>query len=326
MRARMAVLLGSLALCRPGSAGAEDLPGGRIEVFRSPAAVRCPDGASLVRELTSRMTEEGGRERARGELFIRVRIDQESTSFVAAIEVTGRKQGVRTLKTAGPGCEALSDALLVALLVLLDEDPERAVARPDPTPAAAAPAGEAPPPAESSEQPGALDFDAWLGAGGAITYGIPDDFSFALFGELTLRFPRWEASAGVFWAPPRDVPFESGTVTVRVWGARLRGCVAVAHEPGYRLSGCGSLVLASLTGEGEGYDDGGKATIAPWWLAGVGPDFRWFFAARWALGVSGSVLFSPFRESFTIGGLVRPAYETRPVLGWLGADLAVQIW
>src|SRR5688572_202871 len=109
MRARMAVLLGSLALFRPGWADAQELPGGRIQVFRTPTAVRCPDGPALVRELGSRMTEEGGRERARGEIFIRVRIDQEGSSFVASIEVSGRKQGVRTLKTAGPDCDALSD-------------------------------------------------------------------------------------------------------------------------------------------------------------------------------------------------------------------------
>src|SRR5262245_47634390 len=92
-------------------ARAADLPGARLRLDRSPDAEACVGEPALAQELASRMIVSG--DDPRGPLVLGVDIRRDQDAFEATIRVEGRKQGVRSLRAAGPGCEALHDALVV---------------------------------------------------------------------------------------------------------------------------------------------------------------------------------------------------------------------
>jgi hypothetical protein len=95
-----------------------------------------------------------------------------------------------------------------------------------------------------------------------------------------------------------------------------------------QLSGCGLGLLASLRGEASGFSSEPRSRRRPWWLAGAGPEIRFFASDVLALGVSGAVLVTGHTESFSIEGLEDrgAAYETDRWVGWIGLDVGVKIW
>ena len=190
---------------------AAELPGARLEVSRSEGAGACPDAEQLATELSRRM---GPRNSPDSELLLlSVELGGDTEAYVAKVRVDGRKHGERTLRAAGPTCDSLRDALLVTLLVLLDE--ERAAApgdAPTTAPAEAASAADAAPagtpestlttaPAAPATEPRATVPEArsaqgerqpqpatlWLALGGGVTHGIPQDWSGALLLDLSVR-------------------------------------------------------------------------------------------------------------------------------------------
>src|SRR5262249_20834721 len=152
---------------------------------------------------------------------------------------------------AGPSCDALHDAVVVTLLVLLDEDrapsPETTAssAAPDATAPPAMPASAAEPAVPASKAPVApipvayeaappvvprrsgVPVSLWLSFAGALTHSMPLDWSGALLFDLSVRAGAFEASAGGLWAPTRHVVTAPGEVAVSVFGERVRGCYAV---------------------------------------------------------------------------------------------------
>src|SRR6266542_443523 len=107
-----AVLVVIAALAPPSLGQAADLPGAELSLRRSPETFSCPDEITVAARLRSRMTAA-------------VDLAREDGRYSATIRVEGRKQGVRTLQADGPTCEPLYEALMVSLLLLLDEDPTR---------------------------------------------------------------------------------------------------------------------------------------------------------------------------------------------------------
>jgi hypothetical protein len=238
---------------------------------------------------------------------LRVELDAQGSAFTARILVLGRRQGERSLSAEGPGCEPLRDVLVVSLLLLLDDDAE----------------SDAPEDAPLSpiRKPAAT---LWLTGGGAVTHGLPHDWSSAWYTDLSLRLPTWDLGLGALWAPDRRVDFSPGSVTLLTFGGRAHGCyVFRVNELGF--GGCLFGVFASLRGRGQAFTSNESAS-RPWFLVGAGPELRWSLLPRLSLGVSGLALASPFRESFSIQNLSGNAYRSDRWLAWLGADLSVQLW
>jgi hypothetical protein len=288
----------------------------------------CGTESALADELASRMTAKGSEP---APLVLDVTIRRDADAFEATIHVEGRKQGVRALRAAGPTCDALHDALVVTLLLLLDEDPSRpappapaAPATSEVRPAAPPEPVSAPPPAPAPA-PGER-ISLWASLGGALTHGLPQGVSVAATGEARARLSRWELGLGAFWAPDRSVERAQGAVKLRVFGGRLRGCYALATWPSGRWAGCALGAVAALRGEGTGFTNAGSTT-RPWFLGGLETDVELRLSSRVRLGIIGGGAATPHTESFSIGGgEVGEVYRTDKVVGWVGAELRWLIW
>jgi hypothetical protein len=291
----------------PGtSAFSADLPGARLEVARGPGAASCPDADALTDALRARL---GSAPVAPGApVVIEVEIRLTSGDFVSTVRASGGKRGVRTLSADGPTCDALFEALVVSLLVLLDRDPERPeVAPPQPQPA-------------SGTKP-----SFWLGGGGAVTQDLPDGLSGALFGEVGVRYGPHGLWLGGLFTPERQIPFGPGWVDVSANGGQLRACTLLWSTGAVRTDACALGLLMALRGRSREYTGEGSE-IRPWWLAGAGAELG-FLPAPWlTAGLSARLLIAPKREAFSIRGLQGRAFETETAVGWLGLSLSVKIW
>jgi hypothetical protein len=258
----------------------------------------------LAKELTRRLAP---RVPGRQPLLLHVDLDTQGTAFTAKILVLGRRQGERSLSAEGPGCEPLRDVLVVSLLLLLDDDAESDAPEDVPLAPLRAPAPT-----------------LWLTGGGAATHGLPSGWSSAWYGEVAVRLPAWDFALGGLWAPDRRVSFSPGSVSLQTLGARVHGCYVVGVQD-LRLGGCLFGALATLRGHAEAFTSNFSARRA-WLLFGAGPELRWAVLPKLSLGVSGQVLAAPLQQSFSIQNLPGNAYRTDRWLGWLGADLSIQLW
>lgn len=287
---------------RPAAAVA--LPGAELTLSRSTAAATCVSEELIVKELRRRLAP---RVQARQPLLLHVDLDAQGTAFTARIRVLGRRQGERNLSAEGPGCEPLRDVLVVSLLLLLDDDAESDAPEDVPLAPISAPAPT-----------------WWLTAGGAATHGLPHDWSSAWYAELALRLLSWDFALGGFWAPDQRVSFSPGSVSVQTLAARAHGCYVIGLQD-LRLGGCLVGAVATLRGHAEQFTSNSTAERG-WLLFGAGPELRWALLPKLSIGLSGQVLAAPFQQSFSIHNLPGSAYRTDHWLGWLGADLSVQVW
>jgi hypothetical protein len=246
-------------------------------------------------------------------LRLRVTIDSDGTRFRAVIAVSGRKRGIRQLEAGGPTCDELADALLVSMLLLLDEDPGRQ--------GPSAWSSAAPPEPARTEEPSA---SVWLSVGGALTHGLPEGISGALAADVLVRSANWQAGAGVLWAPERRIPFAPGSVDVQAMGGHVGLCFAPLGTEALRVNACALAMLLSLSGSGHDFDE--PATVQrPWFLVGGGPELDWAVSPSVALGLSGSLLVTLHDESFSVENRGR-AYDTDRIVAWFGAHVAIRIW
>jgi hypothetical protein len=299
--------IASAGLFSAHGALAGDLPGARLEVVRGPGAEACPDAASLTDALRARLGSSASVDGA--PVVIEVEIRSTGETFAATVRASGGKRGVRALSADGPSCDGLSEALVVSLLVLLDRDPERPQSAPQAPPASRGP-----------------ELSVWVGAGGALTYNLPDGLWGALIGEAGARYGRHALWLGGVFTPEREIDFDRGR---RVWvnanGGQIRACTLFFGSSTFRADGCAMGLLLALHGEADGFFWNGSE-LRPWWLVGGGAELA-FLAAPWlAASLSGRVLIAPKKERFLITRLEREAYETSPLAGWLGLSLSAKIW
>lgn len=299
---------------------AADLPGARVFVERAQSAADCPAESDLAEELRARMSESPRPSAIPVE--IRVVLEGDAEVRTARVTVSGRKHGERTLRTAGPTCDALRDALIVLCLLLLDEDPRAERRAP---PAETARPRRAPEPSETEPRV-VPHFHLEISAAG--THGLPYGLGGAFGGALGVSFSRWELVAGGFWAPSREVVFGPGRIALRLAAAKLDGCYAVlALEPGWlKLNACGMASLGVLTAKPDGYARTRPRT-RPLWLVGGGFKPRISLASSpLSAGATLAVLAPLHEEGFSIDGLPGRAYATDDVVVWAGLDLNWRVW
>jgi hypothetical protein len=301
---------------------AADLPGGTLTLSAGPNASGCPTEEELAEELRARSPTTP----APAPIYLKVHIDAVDGAYVAEIEVAGRKQGQRTLRTEGPSCQGLHDALIVSLLLLLDDDPDApattAPSRATPPPPPIAPIEETPP-AKRPRDPRAASL--WLELGAAGTHGLPYELSAAFEAGVSFRARRWEVGAAGFWAVPRVVAFEPGRLDVGLWGVSVSGCVVpVELSQAFRLSACGVAAVAELSVEPRGFTRAWQRA-RPLFLAGLGLEPRYTLGSRVSLGLSLSVSAPLLRERFSVQGLGQ-GYVTDRVVGKAGVELGFRFW
>jgi hypothetical protein len=322
--ARGAAAAGFFACVTPRAAAAANLPGARLRLERAEGAEACVTEGALADELASRTIAKGTEEGTLLDLDVAIRRDGDA--FEATIRVDGRKQGERLLRAQGPACDELHDALVVSLLLLLDEDPSSPNPPHGPEPVApAAPLAPASmiapvePPPSQREQP-----ELWLSLGGALTHGLPQTWSVAANADVIARLSRWEVSVGGFWAPEKRIAMDPGTVQVRVLGGRLRGCYAFATRSRLRWAGCALGAVGSLRGVAQEFTVNDSKT-RPWVLGGLETDVELQLLPRLRVGICGAAAASAHTESFSIQGRGE-VYRTDLVVASVGTELRLLIW
>jgi hypothetical protein len=304
----VACLSGALAV-RARAVAAAELPDAVIRLTRGAGAESCPPETDLVRSVTAQARVSPG-ERGPSKPVVDVTMERYGDAYFATIRVDGGARGVRTIQGEGPTCDALRDAVVLALLVLLEREAESA-----PAPTAQAP----PDPAPVTERT-----HVFASAGGAVTFAEPLDVFVAAMGGAGVTVGPWAAGAVFQWSPPRRVENERGAVDVQAWGGILRLCYALPLRSAVRLSGCGLGSLFALRGQGRGLDDE-KLQVRPWWRAGGGVEAEFPLGPRVALGAFANVFGTLAKETFSVGGL-GVVYETSAVTGHVGAELRLRLF
>jgi hypothetical protein len=305
-------------------ARALEVPSAELTVSRTPEAAACTDETTLAHELRSRMTTKSAREP--GPLLLAVALSTEGDSFVATVRVEGRKRGIRTLKSKGPSCDGLHDALMVSLLLLLDEHPSLPETTPPLQPKTPPP--PSPPPIVTADHaPSGPPPTWWASAGGALTNGFPERWGAAAMADLGIRFRSFDFLVGGVYAPKREHPLAGGRrVDVGLIGGRARGCYAVTDRV-VRASACAVAALSQLSGRGAG---GPEVTENPetrgWWLLGAGADVSIPLSPRIGVGISATALGQVRAVSFYIDPNANDAYTSNRVVGWIGTDIRLRIW
>ncbi len=294
------------------SAQARELPGAELELRRSDAARDCMDEAAFSAALRARMAPAS---KPGTLVHLRVNIDTEPEGFSAHIVAMGRIRGERRIVAAGPDCRALEHSLLVSLLLMLDETPDRPKKAPSVAESERAPAREA-----NAAGGGPL----WAAIGGMLTLGIPTSASGGALGDLSFRARFWEAGVTGFWIFPHERGFSPGKIELQAAGAQLRACAVQSLNPSLSVGECAAGMVTRLHARGSGFDRNESETRV-WWLAGAGGQLRWALAPRFRLGLSAFLLASIAERGFFVEGL-GPAFETPPVASWFGAEASVPIW
>ncbi len=159
-------LLAALAIERPARAEPRAI---EWTVTRAPDASSCPDAAALNEAVTRARGPESSPDGAPARAQLDVTFSRGAAEYTATVRARGRGSngsGSRTL--AGPTCEALMDAVVATIAVLLDDDAE------EPAPAPSAAAGAAPaaesPPADPPAVDAYLPLRIGLAAHGGLAY------------------------------------------------------------------------------------------------------------------------------------------------------------
>jgi hypothetical protein len=323
-----------------GQAQATQLRGAHLELTRSEQASECPDEEALARAVQAQLITQPAATPA--SLRLAVSIDRDADGFLAHIEVTGRKHGVRTLHAEGPGCEALTDALAVTLAMILDERAREAEYKPPPRPQTrpSAPTAAA---SLAQPQPGvsgwfssggaaarhqqlAAELDGWFSLGGAATWGLPHGGSWAAIGEFGVWHPPWGATVGAFWSPTQSIEYGQGTVSVRVIGGLAAGCYGlIGMQSATTLSLCLDAALGSLRGRGADYDSNRQQSRL-WGAVGGGPALQGKITRLTGWRLRAAVAAPLWHDLFSVEGLPNAAYESDPLVAWISVHLLATIW
>ncbi len=305
-----------------------------LSVARDRLALDCPERAELGRQVESivqRPLGEGSR--LAEPIQVRVRFSREHGSYVARLRFRGPKPGERVLRDRGASCAALSQAVSVAIALLIDselqareEGSDAAVpTRKGPAKASTAPVpgrlpAETTAPAPSSES-GKLELWASLGAGAA--FGVISQTAVSVGQSFGLRLSQgWIFELGLGALLPQSQRFGSGEIRSSLLMASARGCYAFGQR--FSLSPCVRFGLGRLRATGSGYSEVSTADLL--WTA-IGPGVL-AEAPVWGpvfLGISGDLWVVPRQLSLSVEneGI---AWESAPIAGSLAARVALRIW
>lgn len=319
-----------------------------MRVTRTDDALGCPDATALEKAIV----------RVRGKPLpedVPVRFEvsflRKEAGFAAEIRASGAP-GVRRIEDVGARCDGLSQALVVALVILFDTvERGEPVTLPEPPPPAPEPAPPAepspaePPPAEppvprpappeeppsppppaprprpASRGPG-LSLEAGVAGG----WGLVPGFGVGATGSLDVRLhPSFTLGAGALWLGPGDKPVPPGEVSFELLSGLVRACFApssTAEEAEWFA--CAEGLVGSLAAEASGFEVV-RAAHRP--MASLGPRLGGTLPLLGPvrLGASFAAPFALGNETFSIDGL-GSVYDPPPLAGVLTLTLGAPIW
>ena len=297
----------------------------RLGVERARGAEQCIDGPALEQRVAAISGRAWSSHADTTELVIAVRFERSvDGAFVARVSAAGPKPGQRLLRDANPTCDALSEAVSVAILLLLDDAHTQASeSPPKPTGLRVAPAA----PAASnagvpSPRADARSWQARASLEAAGGYGLAGAGVLLGIGRVGVRQRHWLFDLGVAESLPAETSFGRGAVRASLLFGSGRACYLLGQA--FTVAPCVQLGVGRLRGEGLGYGQAQSSSL-PWTAAGLG------LVSEAPLGTSlyaafGASLWVPTRrQTFSVenAGI---AWESKPIAGLLSAGLGLRLF
>jgi hypothetical protein len=313
-----AVTFAAAALLFHGAkARAAELAGADVTVRRDEAAADCPDADELGRRIRSLWMAPA----ASAPMRVEVQFSRSATGYDADLRASGAHPGTRHLSTSAATCESLSEAVTVALALLLDMEPLPTVRESPRAPSPAVPSVIAHP---ESERP---PFELALSSSLALGLGVLGSQPSGLWsGSVLAKRGHFAAEALAFFVAPRTFDYEPGFVKVGLWGGALNACYRTrpTGKAGLGWRPCLGFRGGRLSGEGTSYDVNSRASQA-WFALAMSGHLELPLSARFRL-VSGLLLWLPLaRHEFRVSGR-GAAFETWVLAGTLQLGLELTIW
>ena len=232
-----------------------------------------------------------------------VRFRRAGTGFEALVQLTGAKQGERSLTDTGESCAPLAQAVAVTLALLIDSRPVPADSVTD---------------LPSFRSRGAVS----LGLGPAL--GLLPSATLAFDAALEVMWPRWSVRAGAVYLQPSDAQLGPGRVEVRLSSADLRLCRWLLGSPSLQLDGCAAGAMGWLSGQGQGYPVSSQAGFF-WSSLGVAMRLGGPLGQRWLWAITTEGLVPLGQRSFSVGNL-GVAYRSARIGGLAQLHLGMRLW
>lgn len=239
-----------------------------LVVTRGEGAEDCPDTDALAARITA-IAGQAIASPADAEpraTWINVELLRVLAGYRAVISTRGERKGTRTIEDVGADCKSLSDAVAIALVMLLDPgvslEPKPALPR--------VIAKVAPPPMPSNgdrttSPPSGADFGPaeprstaprfGAEASGGATLAVLEHAVPLLEGGARLRLGWWSFGTGVGYVFPDRVTEAPGGVDLELVYGYARACGALVTNQQSRFELCAEPMVGSLRGEGDGYSE-----------------------------------------------------------------------
>ncbi|WP_394847210.1 hypothetical protein LZC95_07040 [Pendulispora brunnea] len=270
-----AIVLAAAAVllhARGASAAPRDL-----SVQLDPAITTCPDAAGIRQRLLSVVPDAGE------STDVAVAFVRRARGYEATIRLSGATVGTRVIKHDKTSCDAMINAVGVALSLMLDPLERKKEEPPPPPPPSSK---QEPPPKDSPPPPPESPPTVALDVGAGITRGLLGDVA-PVFG-VTARWLQpspWSFGLGAFHQPLfRKIASvgqtNAGNVGLAVTGVLTEGCfTGLGSHASMALDVCANLRMSLVWGSASGYPREGHE-LRP--LVTLGPGLLW--SQRFALG------------------------------------------
>ncbi len=304
----------------------------RLLVARESNAADCPDATELALAVERQMQRpalDPTNDESTGPVYA-VHIERSADGYAATIQ-----SGDLTRDLSDPGftCTELGDALALTLAILLDNEPSPSPS-PSPSPAPKPPAW-VPPTAKQNTVRVVKPIHPWnVGISGGIaeSAGFLTPFSFAVMGDVWVRYRAASVGVGVFAIPfATENNTKTTAVTMQLMTGTLHGCGMLVGKPSViNFSLCGQSFFGLVHGEGRGYSVN-RAGTRPWFALGTMGSLEGQFSRRlgWSirLTIAVPVVTQRFTARRTDGTGVDTLdttitlFEPEKLAGFLGAGL-----
>ncbi len=337
MRKRLAAL--AIYALHPAAASAQPMRSAALRVERS-VEEACPDERAIRAEVDRRLGRASFAEGSPRSIVVQYRPPLRGRRRARITVRDGSAEApVRDLSQDGPGCEALSEAVALAVALVIDPDAALRPAPPDPAaPAVTAavpntcpetPAGTCPecptcpsppPPAAFVPAPRRSLPASWiaLAAGVAIGVAPAPSLSVGISAMVPLR-GRWSLDLGASYLLP--VTTLDGTTSIGRTVARVGACLDTTPTR-VQLGGCagvlgGAMHLVALTL--QPVEPGDRAWIG----ASAEAHARLFPGDRWVISAQARAVVPLLTWAPRVEGASTPSFSPPPVA--FEADLAVGV-
>jgi len=249
------LLLASLTCALPRDVRAAE-PRVSLKVERQPGALGCPSEEVLRTELEALAAAPSFESSDLPQVVVLVQIRPLGGGFAAEIELSGARSGERTLEDEGPGCEVLTQALVVTIAILLDSEPESpAIPKPSVTQPAvpkpadrdyfSLPAVPLVPPA----RPKPASFPLLTASLAAVyDFGTLDDDAGGLTLAAEFFVSYLTVGAGLVWLPDDRVELSNQTIHYGLIAGRARMCSRPPFAEPFGFSLCSGFLAGQRRG------------------------------------------------------------------------------